>query len=310
MSNSTLNPKVSILIPIFNSEKYIVETLQSAIDQDWSNKEIIVVDDGSTDKSFLIAKSFESDVVKVYRQENKGACAARNKALKLSSGLFVQFLDADDIIVHNKVKNQIAGFSDESIDWVVSDRIVKDDTLTKTIHEFTFNKIEADPLNTAISNIIITGNPLYKRSAVLAIGGYDESLNSAQDWDFHLRLILNGHKPKYVKGCYLISRNTPFSLSSNLVKVNVQASELIFKYKSIFANQDLNVDSKNKIIQILYYTSIYHPNKEDVKKHIDEILFWGVENLYLKKEWKKTVLYFFGIYNLISIERFLVKYIK
>lgn len=98
---------VSIIIPVYNAEKYIEETINSAINQTWANKEIIIVDDGSTDNSLRIARNFECDSVKVLSQQNKGASAARNTGLKEAKGEYIQFLDADDLLSKNKIESQI-----------------------------------------------------------------------------------------------------------------------------------------------------------------------------------------------------------
>lgn len=103
-----MKPLVSILIPAHNSERWIAETLESAIDQTWPNKEIVVVDDGSRDETLSIARKFESKNVSVVSQDNKGAAAARNKAFELCQGDYIQWLDADDLLSANKVSAQMA----------------------------------------------------------------------------------------------------------------------------------------------------------------------------------------------------------
>lgn len=100
-------PLVSIIIPVFNSERYLVETINSALAQTWPNKEIIIVDDGSTDNSLAIAKSFNDPAVRTFKQENKGASAARNKGLLEAKGEYIQFLDADDLLNNVKVEAQV-----------------------------------------------------------------------------------------------------------------------------------------------------------------------------------------------------------
>lgn len=102
-----VKPLVSILIPAFNSQEWIADTLRSAIAQTWDRKEIIVVDDGSTDGTLAIARQFESEFVRVVTQENQGASAARNKAFSLSQGDYVQWLDADDLLAPDKIEKQI-----------------------------------------------------------------------------------------------------------------------------------------------------------------------------------------------------------
>jgi Glycosyl transferase family 2 len=102
-----MKPLVSILIPAFNAEEWIADTIHSAIDQTWPRKEIIIVDDGSTDQTFSIARQFDSKEVKVVAQQNQGAAAARNKAFSLCQGDYVQWLDADDLLAPDKLAHQI-----------------------------------------------------------------------------------------------------------------------------------------------------------------------------------------------------------
>ena len=102
-----MKPLVSILIPAYNAEQWLAETLQSALAQTWQNKEIIVVNDGSTDCSASVARQFESCGVKVISQENKGASAARNRAFQEAKGDFIQYLDADDLLAPDKIERQV-----------------------------------------------------------------------------------------------------------------------------------------------------------------------------------------------------------
>jgi glycosyltransferase involved in cell wall biosynthesis len=98
---------VSILIPAYNAEKWIQDTIRSAINQTWPRKEIIVVDDGSLDNTLQIAKRFESTFVKVVTQPNMGASAARNRAMSLAQGDYIQWLDADDLLAPDKISQQL-----------------------------------------------------------------------------------------------------------------------------------------------------------------------------------------------------------
>lgn len=102
-----MKPLVSILIPCYNAEAWLAETLASALEQTWSNKEVIVVDDGSKDCSLEIAKTFEPHGVKAIDQQNRGASAARNRALQAAEGDFIQYLDADDLLAPDKIERQI-----------------------------------------------------------------------------------------------------------------------------------------------------------------------------------------------------------
>lgn len=100
-------PLVSILIPAYNAQRWIADTLRSALEQTWPRKEIIVVDDGSKDETITIAKQFESQGVRVVVQSNQGASAARNNAFAQSHGDFIQWLDADDLLAPDKIARQM-----------------------------------------------------------------------------------------------------------------------------------------------------------------------------------------------------------
>ncbi len=98
---------VSIIIPCHNAAPWLADTLESALAQTWSEKEIILVDDGSSDASLEIGHQFESRGVRILTQDNRGAAAARNAGLGAARGEFVQFLDADDLLDPGKIEHQM-----------------------------------------------------------------------------------------------------------------------------------------------------------------------------------------------------------
>jgi glycosyltransferase involved in cell wall biosynthesis len=102
-----VKPLVSILIPAYNAEQTIAASIESAMFQSWTNKEIIVVNDGSSDRTVDVAWRYRSNA-KIVSTENRGAAAARNHAYELSRGDYIQWLDADDILVNDKVERQLA----------------------------------------------------------------------------------------------------------------------------------------------------------------------------------------------------------
>ncbi len=103
-----MQPLVSILIPCYNAEAFLRECLESALNQTYSNLEIIVVDDGSTDGSLNLARGFESHGVRVVYQTNQGQSAAYNTAFNASQGDYIQYLDADDVLDARKIEVQVA----------------------------------------------------------------------------------------------------------------------------------------------------------------------------------------------------------
>ena len=114
-----MTPLVSILIPAYNAEKWIAETLQSAINQDYPRKEIILVNDGSTDRTLEIAKGFASSGVKIVDQINAGGPTARNTALAHAQGDYIQWLDHDDLLASDKISVQLREWERDRSDRIL-----------------------------------------------------------------------------------------------------------------------------------------------------------------------------------------------
>ncbi|MGY3211665.1 glycosyltransferase family 2 protein [Mucilaginibacter sp. HD30] len=107
-------PLVSVIIPVYNAERYIDAAITSALSQSWPCIEVIVVDDGSTDSSYELAKRYQANNVKILQQSNKGASAARNKGLSIAGGAYIQFLDADDLLSADKIAEQMAALQNNA----------------------------------------------------------------------------------------------------------------------------------------------------------------------------------------------------
>lgn len=105
MENS--GPLVSIVIPAYNAGNFIAETLDSVTRQTWPWIEVFVVDDGSSDHTVKVARTYESERLTVVEQKNRGACKARNLGMAMSKGEYLQFLDADDVLSPDKIENQV-----------------------------------------------------------------------------------------------------------------------------------------------------------------------------------------------------------
>ena len=103
---------VSILIPAYNSARWLRDSVSSALAQTWARKEVIIVDDGSKDNTLALARTFESPIVKVVAQQNIGAPDARNTALSYAQGDYIQWLDADDVLHPQKIEAQLKGADD------------------------------------------------------------------------------------------------------------------------------------------------------------------------------------------------------
>jgi glycosyltransferase involved in cell wall biosynthesis len=102
--------QISVIIPVYNGEKYLAEAITSVLNQTYKPLEIIIINDGSTDKTEALAKTF-SPYIRYFSQENKGQAEAINKAVKLAKGDFFAFLDHDDLWLEDKLANQIYAFN-------------------------------------------------------------------------------------------------------------------------------------------------------------------------------------------------------
>ncbi len=194
---------VSILIPCYNAEHWIAETIKSGLAQTWQNKEIIVVNDGSTDSSLEIAKCFESSIVKVINQENKGAGSARNRALQEAQGDFLQYLDADDLLSPQKIEKQIRLLQQNSPDMLA---------VCGTVHFFDGQKPDEgifedglpflvdsnDPLNWLLrllgadgrGGMVHPGAWLTPRNVADTAGLWDEQPSPDDDGEYFTRVVL------------------------------------------------------------------------------------------------------------------------
>ncbi|MGA7295713.1 MAG: oligosaccharide flippase family protein [Terriglobales bacterium] len=190
-------PLVSILIPAYNAEESIANTLRSALAQTWKRKEIIVVDDGSSDQTLAIARQFEAEGVQVVTQENQGATIARNKAFALSQGDYIQWLDADDLLAPDKIARQMQ---------VVGQGVSKRALLSSAWGLFMYRPYRAEFIPTALwcdlsptewlqrkmeRNIYMqTATWLVSRELTEAAGPWDTRLLGDDDGEYFCRVLL------------------------------------------------------------------------------------------------------------------------
>lgn len=188
-----MNPKVSILIPCYNAEQWIYQAIESAINQTYPHKEIIVIDDGSTDGSLEIIKSF-GDKIRWETGTNRGGNATRNRLLKLSIGEWIQYLDADDYLLPDKIKKQISFLNQNlNAEVIYSPHITEDigeQGIVHTSPELTKYLETHDLWLLAIRwHLPQTGGMLFHKQALIDIDGWREDLRHCQDYDLYVRLL-------------------------------------------------------------------------------------------------------------------------
>ncbi|HEY0792690.1 MAG TPA: glycosyltransferase family 2 protein [Chthoniobacterales bacterium] len=186
--------RVTIGIPVYNCEQWIATAIQSALDQTWPDKEVIVVDDGSTDCTPAICARFQ-EAVRLVRLAKSGGNAARNEVLRLATGSWIQYLDADDYLAPNKIASQVNDCGNLACFDVLC---------SATIKEYWENGVyvrrETMPLsrNADLRAVYLdwqmpqTGACLWRRDALARIGGWSEERRRLQDSELHVRAFKAG----------------------------------------------------------------------------------------------------------------------
>jgi glycosyltransferase involved in cell wall biosynthesis len=194
--NYAMKTSVSVIIPCYNAERWIGEAIQSCLKQTYQPNEVIVVDDGSTDQSRkVVSVAVRNDAaVRLIESSHQGACAARNQGLAAAGGEYVQFLDADDLMSPRKLELQIAAAaqSREAVPcgpWL---------WLQQTNGHWTTEQprqhmsCSGDFVRHWLEGYFLAVHCfLWPRAAVVALGGWDESLSNNQDGDLYIRALLN-----------------------------------------------------------------------------------------------------------------------
>ena len=189
-------PLVSILIPCYNAAPWLAATLESALAQTWPNKEIILVDDGSTDGSVAIAQRFAARGVRVFSQPNAGASAARNHALREARGDFFQFLDADDLLSPGKLTAQLALLATRAPGTVAScawGRFADDPAAAQFVDAAVFrdfSPVDFLVLAATTGAMMHPASWLVPRSIAEKSGPWDESLSLNDDGEYFCRVLL------------------------------------------------------------------------------------------------------------------------
>jgi Glycosyltransferases, probably involved in cell wall biogenesis len=180
-------PLVSVIIPVYNSEKYIRETLDSILASDYKNIEIIIVDDGSSDDSLSIIKEYEIKYnnIRCFTQANKGVSAARNKAIENANGTYILPVDSDDLISKD--------FISEAVSVLINSQTTKVVSPTAMFFGNKSGQWKLPPfsLNLLAHRNILSCCALYRKSDWERVGGYEENV-AREDWVFWISVLKDG----------------------------------------------------------------------------------------------------------------------
>jgi len=189
--HTSADPRVSVVIPMYNAQSFIAMTLDNLFQQAFSDFEVIIVSDGSTDNSVDIVKQFDDQRIVLIEQKNSGVSVARNTAIMHAKGEFVAFLDADDLWHPAKLAEQVEQFEHHpDIDFCYTDRDLFDDivslNLNNNINSFTIEKQQLFPLLLK-HNHIHCSSVMVRRTIFAKIGLFDVMLDASEDSDLWIR---------------------------------------------------------------------------------------------------------------------------
>jgi glycosyltransferase involved in cell wall biosynthesis len=223
-------PRVSVIVPVYETALNVSEALDSVLTQTYTDYEIIVVNDGSPDSELL------DDVLRPYRdrityivQENRGSSAARNSALKVARGYYVAMLDSDDLWHPEYLASQVALLeSDATVDVVYPDAVRFTSEGMGTTRYSDLYPVGGDItfLRVLARKCQIYGEVTARRKTLLSVGMYDEDLRSGEDYELWLRVLKAGGRIMYndrVLAYYRIREGShtsnPFTLAANVLKI-------------------------------------------------------------------------------------------
>lgn len=218
------NLLVSVVIPCYNSEAYIHRAIESVLAQQYSNWEMLLVDNGSTDNTLDILFKFSkqhSDKIKVLHQSIKGAPAARNMGLQHAKGAYIQFLDSDDEIAPEKIQEQVILAKAQKPAVVVGNSYqIKEEqgVITKKRLPYYDANIWVGLIATSLGR---TSSCLFQRDAVVAAGSWKESQTSSQEYELLFRILKNGGQLTFSSGYHttIFLRKESVHMSGNHGKV-------------------------------------------------------------------------------------------
>jgi glycosyltransferase involved in cell wall biosynthesis len=277
-----MKPLVSILIPAFNAEAWIADTIRSAIEQTWPHKEIIVVDDGSTDRTFAVARQFASKGVAVVTHANQGAASTRNRAFSLSQGEYIQWLDADDLLSRDKVEKQL-----EAAAEIQSSRTL----LSSSWGSFAFRSERAEFYPTSLwcdlspaewlvhkmgENLHMqTATWLTSRELTKAAGAWDERLFVDDDGEYFCRVLLASDGVRFVPGAKVFYRMTPSSRLSYIgrsdKKKDAQLLSMQLHVKYIRSLEDSERVRAACITYLQTWLINFYPERPDIVQQLEAL---------------------------------------
>ncbi|RUR83029.1 glycosyltransferase family 2 protein [Chlorogloeopsis fritschii PCC 9212] len=209
-------PKVSVIIPAYNAMTYLPETVESVLRQTFTDFEVLIIDDGSSDNIVQWVSELEDPRVKLISQDNQGVSVARNTAIAHAQGEYLAFLDADDLWAPTKLEKQVICLDRHPSVGLVHTWMVFIDREGKSTGRVMTSNAEGDAKKQLLEkNMVACSSVMVRRCCLQTVGGFEPNLHFAEDWDMWIRI--SSHYPfAVIKEPLYYYRQVPNSLSKNL----------------------------------------------------------------------------------------------
>ena len=263
---------ISVIIPCFNSTELISRAIKSVFQQTFKDYEIILVDNNSTDNTHSVLLEYMEKyptVITVLQENKKGANAARNKGLYEAKGEWIEFLDSDDELLPDKLEKQFALAENSKADIVAGSHYIYKNINTTTVVKIV--EIETNGVWEALLNSTLgsTSSYLWRRTAVLAVEGWDETITSSQEYDLMFRMLKNNDEMCYCTTPLTIvhfrensvsktrDNNRLVEIMDNNVNLRLRIREYLHSAGRI--TKQLNLITDIYIYRYLVNTTDWHP---------------------------------------------------
>ncbi|MEX0859180.1 MAG: glycosyltransferase family A protein [Balneolaceae bacterium] len=255
---------VSIVIPTYNRKNLFIRALDSAVNQTYSNIEIIVVDDASAEDLSSLLTQYGN--IKFFRnEENRGPCFSRNRGLMEASGEYINFLDDDDVLFPTKIERQLQCFEETNYNnlGMVTCNLIDERSGDA---EIVFNRVQGNIYKELLSSYCVSGTEtmLFKTKVVKEVNGFDENLDSSQEYDLLIR-ISQHYEVDYVNKVLTKKYRSFNQISQNFDKKISGAIYLYKKHNYRFKDEGwpfwLKMQVKLKLLLFRFYMGKYFGEK-------------------------------------------------
>ncbi|AFZ35840.1 glycosyl transferase family 2 [Stanieria cyanosphaera PCC 7437] len=280
--------KISVIIPAYNGDRYIGKAIDSVLQQSYRDYEIIVVDDGSSDRTSQIVQSYGSKV-RYISQQNQGVAAARNQGLEVAQGEYIAFLDQDDFFLPNKLASQVALLEQKSCLGIVNSgwQIVNQDGEFLAAVQPWQTLPQLALIGLIVWKPVFLGAMLFRHSWLKKSGGFDVELEQTPDVDLVLRLAQMGCQADWIKDTTVCYRQHELNASK---KTLLQAQELDFILERFFAQANLSTEIKDLENQSRYQSLVWSAWRLYETEHLVEMAQYLLKSLsYTNKHHTETV---------------------